>query len=110
MKFRRPTVTLSATDVPRPTFTVPVLNSGATVKLTLTVTVRPFGSDGSSASSTATFTILPLAVTDVSIVSIPQAADTYRENETIEVAATFGDTVLVDTAGGRPTIRDRPVR
>ena len=99
------TVTLSATDVPRPTFTVPVLNSGATVKLTLTVTVRPFGSDGSSASSTATFEILPLAVTDVSIVSVPQAADTYRAGETIEVAATFGDTVLVDTAGGKPTIR-----
>ena len=95
------TVTLSATDVPRPTFTVPVLNSGATVKLTLTVTVR----GGLSASSTATFEILPLAVTDVSIVSIPQAADTYRAGETIEVAATFGDTVLVDTAGGRPTIR-----
>ena len=96
-----PTVTLSATDVPRPTFTVPVLNSGATVKLKLTVT----GRGGLSASSTATFTILPLAVTDVSIVSIPQADDTYRENETIEVAVTFGDTVLVDTAGGRPTIR-----
>ena len=96
-----PTVTLSATDVLKPTFTVPVLNSGATVKLKLTVTVR----GGLSASSTATFEILPLAVTDVSIVSIPQAADTYRAGETIEVAATFGDTVLVDTAGGRPTIR-----
>ena len=46
----------------------------------------------------------------MSIVSLPQADDTYQENEKIEVAVTFGDTVLVDytvlvdTARGTPTI------
>ena len=96
------TVTLSAADVAAPSFTAPVLASAATVKLTLTVTGR--GSGDSAASSTATFAIRPLAVTDVSIVSVPQADDTYRAGETIEVAVIFGDTVLVDTAGGTPAI------
>ena len=95
-------MTLSAADVPAPSFTAPVLASAATVKLTLTVTGR--GSGDSAASSTATFAIRPLAVTDVSIVSVPQADDTYRAGETIEVAVIFGDTVLVDTAGGTPAI------
>ena len=106
---------LSATDAARPTFTVPASAEASELVFELAVTGR--GATGSNAHrATRRLTVrvgaapaapaVPAvpAVTDVSIVSIPQAGDTYRAGETIEVAATFGDTVLVDTAGGTPTI------
>ena len=107
------TVDLSATDAARPTFTAPEPAEASELVFELAVAGR--GATGSNAHrATRRLTVrvgaAPVApvgpaVTDVSIVSIPQAGDTYRENETIEVALTFDGTVLVDTAGGTPTIQ-----
>ena len=107
------TVDLSATDAARPTFTVPASAEASELVFELAVAGR--GATGSNAHrATRRLTVrvgaAPVApvgpaVTDVSIVSIPQAGDTYRADETIEVAVTFDGTVLVDTAGGTPTIQ-----
>ena len=88
---------LTATDVARPAFTAPALAAAATVRLRLTVTGRP----DVAVASTATFTIRPLAVTEVALISKPAADATYREGERIEVAAIFSRPVEVT---GRPTL------
>ena len=107
------TVDLSASDAARPTFTAPEPAEASELVFELAVAGR--GATGSNAHrATRRLTVrvgaAPVApvgpaVTDVSIVSIPQAGDTYRAGETIEVAVTFDGTVLVDTAGGTPTIQ-----
>ena len=96
------TVTLSATDVAKPGFTVPVLVSETDVKLGLTVTGRGGGTDLASPTSTAEFTIRALAPTALAVISKPIADSTYKQGETIEIAVTFGDRVLVDTSLGTP--------
>ena len=88
---------LTATDVARPAFTAPALAAAATVRLRLTVTGRP----DVAVASTATFTILPNALTGLTVVSAPQAGTTYGEGERIQVAASFSAPVEVT---GRPTL------
>ena len=100
------TVTLSATDVAKPGFTVPALSSTTGVKLRLRVrgrgdTISPI----TRATSTAQFTIRALAPTGLAVVSEPvEGEEIYRRDETIEAAVTFGDRVLVDTSLGTPTL------
>ena len=88
---------LTATDVARPAFTAPALAAAATVRLRLTVTGLP----DVAVASTATFTILPNALTGLTVVSAPQAGTTYGEGERIQVAASFSAAVEVT---GRPTL------
>ena len=57
-----------------------------------------------SPPSEAVFTIRALAPTGLSVVSRPLSGDTYVRGETIEVAVSFGDRVLVDVSQGRPTL------
>ena len=45
------------------------------------------------------------AVTEASIVSRPASGNTYRLGESIEVAVSFNEPVLVDATGGTPTVR-----
>ena len=94
------TVTLSATDVAKPGFTVPVLAAATDVKMKLAVGGR--GGAAYSSTSTAEFTIRALAPTAVAVISKPIADSTYKQGETIEIAVTFGDRVLVDTSLGTP--------
>ena len=97
--------TLSASDVPRPTMTAPAQAEEQSIRLVLTVKGRPFGTaDFHSEPSTAEYTIRPLAVSEVAITSAPQASDTYRAGEAIEVSVTFSEPVEVDTSGGGLTI------
>ena len=93
------TVTLSATDVAEPSFTAPALSSATDVRLALKLTGK---GAGSSSPSTAEFTIRALAPTGLAVVSKPAADDTYKLGETIEIAVTFGDRVLVNTSLGTP--------
>ena len=97
--------TLSASDVARPTMTAPAQAEEQSIRLVLTVKGRPFGTaDFHSEPSTAEYTIRPLAVSAVAITSAPQASDTYRAGEAIEVSVTFSEAVEVDTSGGGLTI------
>ena len=97
--------TLSASDVARPTMTAPAQAEEQSIRLVLTVKGRPFGTaDFHSEPSTAEYTIRPLAVSAVAITSAPQASDTYRAGEAIEVSVTFSEPVEVDTSGGGLTI------
>ena len=99
------TVTLSAADAARPSFMVPALASATDVKLVLVVSGKGDGSLQYAATSLAEFTIRGLAPTGLAVVSKPvDGGETYRQGETIEVAVTFGDRVLVDTTLGRPTL------
>ena len=99
------TVTLSAADAARPSFMVPALASATDVKLVLVVSGKGDGSLLYAANSLAEFTIRGLAPTGLAVVSKPvDGGDTYRQGETIEVAVTFGDRVLVDTSLGTPTL------
>ena len=99
------TVTLSAADAARPSFMVPALASATDVKLVLVVSGKGDGSLQYAANSLAEFTIRGLAPTGLAVVSKPvDGGETYRQGETIEVAVTFGDRVLVDTSLGTPTL------
>ena len=99
------TVTLSAADAARPSFMVPALASATDVKLVLVVSGKGDGSLQYAANSLAEFTIRGLAPTGLAVVSKPvDGGDTYRQGETIEVAVTFGDRVLVNTSLGTPTL------
>ena len=99
------TVTLSATDAARPGFMVPALASATGVKLALVVSGKGDGSLLYAATSLAEFTIRGLAPTGLAVVSKPvDGTEFYRQGETIEVAVTFGDRVLVDTSLGTPTL------
>ena len=99
------TVTLSATDVAKPGFTVPALSAAAGVKLVLTVRGLGGAATRHAATSEAEFTIRGLAPTGVAVVSKPvDGGDTYKQGEKIEVAVTFGDRVRVDTSLGTPAL------
>ena len=99
------TVTLSAADAAKPSFMVPALASATDVKLVLVVSGKGDGSLLYAANSLAEFTIRGLAPTGLAVVSKPvDGGETYRQGETIEVAVTFGDRVLVDTSLGTPTL------
>ena len=99
------TVTLSAADAARPSFMVPALASATDVKLALVVSGKGDGSLLYAATSLAEFTIRGLAPTGLAVVSKPvDGTEFYRQGETIEVAVTFGDRVLVDTSLGTPTL------
>ena len=50
------------------------------------------------------FTIRALAPTALAVVSKPVSGDTYKLGETVAVAVTFGDRVLVDTSLGTPEL------
>ena len=94
------TVTLSATDVAKSGFIVPALAAATDVKMKLAVGGR--GGAAYSSTSTAEFTIRALAPSAVEVVSEPVVDSTYKQGETIEIAVTFGDRVLVDTSLGTP--------
>ena len=99
------TVTLSAADAAKPSFMVPALASATDVKLVLVVSGKGDGSLQYAANSLAEFTIRGLAPTGLAVVSKPvDGTETYKRGETIEVAVTFGDRVLVDTSLGTPTL------
>ena len=88
------TVTLSASDVTNPSFTVPVLSAQTDVKLVL----RVAGAGAFTAqhgTSTAQFSIRALAPIGLAVVSEPIEGDTYQRGETIEVAVNFSDRVVV---------------
>ena len=96
------TVTLSATDVAKSGFIVPALAAATDVKMKLVVAGR--GGAGHSSASTAEFTIRALAPTALAPISEPVVDSTYKRGETIEIAVTFGDRVLVDTSLGTPQL------
>ena len=100
------TVALSSTDTATSGFETPVLSTDATVRLTLTVVGRGTQSIPElQASDTAQFAIRALANQGLEIVSEPGSGfGDYRRDEIIEVAAVFGDRVLVDTTQGTPQI------
>ena len=99
------TVTLSATDAARPSFMVPALASATGIKLALVVIGKGDVDLLYRTFSEAEFTIRGLAPTGLAVVSEPvDGTETYRQGETIEVAVTFGDRVLVDTSLGTPTL------
>ena len=88
------TVTLSASDVTNPGFTVPVLSAQTDVKLVL----RVAGAGAFTAqqgTSTAEFSIRALAPIGLAVVSEPIEGETYQRGETIEVAVNFSDRVVV---------------
>ena len=88
------TVTLSASDVTNPSFTVPVLSAQTDVKLVLRVAgVGAFTAQ--HGTSTAQFSIRALAPTGLAVVSEPIEGETYKRGETIEVAVNFSDRVVV---------------
>ena len=88
------TVTLSASDVTNPGFTVPVLSAQTDVKLVLRVAgVGAFTAQ--HGTSTAQFSIRALAPTGLAVVSEPIEGETYKRGETIEVAVNFSDRVVV---------------
>ena len=88
------TVTLSASDVTNPSFTVPVLSAQTDVKLVLRVAgVGAFTAQ--HGTSTAQFSIRALAPTGLAVVSEPIEGETYQRGETIEVAVNFSDRVVV---------------
>ena len=88
------TVTLSASDVTNPGFTVPVLSAQTDVKLVLRVAgVGAFTAQ--HGTSTAQFSIRALAPIGLAVVSEPIDGDTYKRGETIEVAVNFSDRVVV---------------
>ena len=99
------TVELSATDVAEPTFTVPVLDEETTVKFELKLRGRgTFGETHTSQPSEAVFTIKRLAVTGFTAASSPTTGAHFRMGETLEIAASFSDKVIVDTSGGTPRL------
>ena len=99
------TVELSATDVAKPTFTVPVLDEETTVKFELKLRGRgTFGPTHTSQPSEAVFTIKRLAVTGFAPASSPTTGAHFRMGETLEIAASFSDKVIVDTSGGTPRL------
>ena len=99
------TVELSATDVAEPTFNVPVLDEETTVKLELKLRGRgTFGETHTSQPSEAVFTIKRLAVTGFTAASSPTGGTHYGIGETLEIAASFSDKVIVDTSGGTPRL------
>ena len=88
------TVTLSASDVTNPGFTVPVLSAQTDVKLVLRVAgVGAFTAQ--HGTSTAQFSIRALAPIGLAVVSEPIEGETYQRGETIEVAVNFSDRVVV---------------
>ena len=88
------TVTLSASDVTNPSFTVPVLSAQTDVKLVLRVAgVGAFTAQ--QGTSTAEFSIRALAPIGLAVVSEPIEGETYKRGETIEVAVNFSDRVVV---------------
>ena len=88
------TVTLSASDVTNPSFTVPVLSAQTDVKLVLRVAgVGAFTAQ--HGTSTAQFSIRALAPIGLAVVSEPIEGETYKRGETIEVAVNFSDRVVV---------------
>ena len=89
------TVTLSATDVTNPGFTVPVLSAQTDVKLVLRVAgVGAFTSQ--HGTSTAEFSIRALAPIGLAVVSEPiDGTEFYKRGEKIEIAVNFSDRVVV---------------
>ena len=99
------TVTLSPPDSATPSFMVPALASATGIKLALVVIGKGDVDVLYAIPSEAEFTIRGLAPTGLAVVSEPvDGTETYRQGETIEVAVTFGDRVLVDTSLGTPTL------
>ena len=99
------TVTLSPPDSATPSFMVPALASATGIKLALVVIGKGDVDVLYAIPSEAEFTIRGLAPTGLAVVSKPvDGTETYRQGETIEVAVTFGDRVLVDTSLGTPTL------
>ena len=99
------TVTLSATDVGKSGFTVPALASATDVKLELRVSGKGDYLFGHRATFVTEFTIRALAPTGLAVVSKPvDGTEFYKQGETIEVAASFGDRVLVNMSLGTPTL------
>ena len=99
------TVTLSAANAAKPSFMVPALASATDVKLVQVVSGKGDGSLLYAANSLAEFTIRGLAPTGLAVVSKPvDGTEFYKQGETIEVAVTFGDRVVVDTTLGTPTL------
>ena len=89
------TVTLSAPHTATPSFIVPALSSATDVQLGLFVIGKGDQNLLYATISLAEFTIRGLAPTALAVVSEPIEGDTYKRDETIEVAITFGDRVLV---------------
>ena len=98
------TVALSSTEVAKPTFMAPALAAETVVNLELRVSGKGDANLLLEATSTATITIRALAPTALAVVSKPVSGDTYKLGETVAVAVTFGDRVLVDTSLGTPEL------
>ncbi len=103
---------------PNPTFTAPVVAEETELRLSLRLDALGKSLDGSASPnfhaarsyylrspiSNAVYTIRALAPTGLAVVSRPVSGDTYGRGETIEVAVSFGDRVLVDVSQGRPSL------
>ena len=62
------------------------------------------GETHTSQPSEAVFTIKRLAVTGFAAASSPTTGAHFRMGETLEIAASFSDKVIVDTSGGTPQL------
>ena len=99
-------VTLSSINTATSSFETPVLGTETTVNLTLRVAVpgTPETHD-THGVDTEEFTIKALAIEGFEITSNPvYGGGEYRVDEIIEIVATFGDQVLVDTGQGTPQV------
>ena len=84
---------------PRPTFDAPAADG------TLTFTLTATGGGGVAATSTVDVRVAAgPTVTAVAFASEPAGGDAYGRGETIEVAVRFDRAVVVDTAGGTPSV------
>ena len=101
---------------PHPTFTVPALAETTELRFQLRLEATGGCHDGSSFGyaaatlclrspvSEARFTIRGVGPKFITATSQPIGSQTYRSGETIEVAVTFGDRMLVDTSQGTPSL------